>query len=154
MFGSPCIIFSRHLRLFMLNMVGLMKYLLGNVKAVELSAVRKRIQFRVKLTIVNLDTVQWVDVFYFRSTDLKSTYITIKVILTLYCSFVPNICISNSNKKEVTLMCSYFNVKPPDHKFRWTQNLHVLQANPYFQWTSILMEQSLQLVDKVCWSLL
>lgn len=47
----------------MLNLVGLMKYLLENVKAVELSAVGKRIQFRVKLAIVNLDTVQWVDVF-------------------------------------------------------------------------------------------
>lgn len=46
----------------MLNMVEVKKYLLGNVKAVNLSAVGKRIQFRVKLTIVNLDTMQWVDV--------------------------------------------------------------------------------------------
>lgn len=63
----------------MLNMVEVKKYLLGNVKAVNLSAVGKRIQFRVKLTIVNLDTMQWVDVFI-SVPQMKKVTITMKVI--------------------------------------------------------------------------
>lgn len=63
----------------MLNMVEVKKYLLGNVKAVNLSAVGKRIQFRVKLTIVNLDTMQWVDVFI-SVLQMKKVTITMKVI--------------------------------------------------------------------------